>query len=64
MRMTVPPNVEYEPETGTLSVGGHRGCKLSDGDIKAVRAMAPELFQIELHDCCEQCGTDWEDDDD
>lgn len=56
MRMIVPPNAEYEPETRTLRVGGLWGHKLSDGDIKAVRAMAPGLFQIEMRD--DEAGAD------
>lgn len=50
MRMTVPPNVEYDPKTRTLSVGGRRARHLSDNEIRAIRAMAPNLFDIEMLD--------------
>lgn len=50
MRLNVPPNAEYDPKTGTLRVGGRRERHLSDNEIHAIRAMAPNLFEIEIRD--------------
>lgn len=57
MRMVIPPNAELDPRSGTLTIPSKRVNTLSDDDSDE------DSFEA-LHDCCEQCGTDWKEDDD